>query len=146
MAFGSAIVDQGRAAPPTFRLARGQYDATREEVAPGFLTLLAPGAATISAPVGDNSTGRRTALAEWLTSADNPLPARVMVNRLWGLLFGRGICRSVEDFGAQGVAPTHPELLDWLASEYLDSGWDTKHLIKQIVMSAACFCLSISPL
>ena len=79
----------------------------------------------------------RRDLAEWFTSKRNPLTARVMVNRLWGLLFGRGICRSVEDFGAQGVAPTHPELLDWLASEYIDSGWDTKHLIKQIVMSAA---------
>lgn len=78
----------------------------------------------------------RLDLAEWFTSRRNPLTARVMVNRLWSLFFGHGLSRSVEDFGAQGVPPTHPELLDWLASEYIDKGWDTKRLIKQIVMSA----------
>jgi hypothetical protein len=79
----------------------------------------------------------RLDLAEWLTSKRNPLTARVMVNRLWALLFGRGLSRGLEDFGAQGIPPTHPELLDWLAEDYIDHGWDTKRTIKQIVMSAA---------
>ena len=79
----------------------------------------------------------RLDLAEWLTSRRNPLTARVMVNRLWALLFGHGLSRGLEDFGAQGLPPTHPELLDWLSSEYIDHGWDTKRLVKQIVMSAA---------
>jgi len=87
-----------------------------------------------------NTTSRRANrldLADWLTSKRNPLTARVMVNRLWALLFGRGLSRGLEDFGAQGVPPTHPELLDWLADDYMDHGWDTKRTIKLIVMSAA---------
>jgi hypothetical protein len=78
----------------------------------------------------------RLDLAEWIVSPHNPLPARVMANRMWALLFSRGISRSLEDFGAQGQPPTHPALLDWLASDYIEHGWDTKRLIKQIVMSA----------
>jgi len=87
----------------------------------------------------------RLDLADWLTSRRNPLTARVMVNRLWGMLFGRGLCRSMEDFGAQGVPPTHPALLDWLAADYIDHAWDTKRLIKQIVMSAAYSQSSVPP-
>lgn len=78
----------------------------------------------------------RLDLAEWITSARNPLTARVMVNRLWKLLFGHGLSRDAEDFGAQGTPPTHPELLDWLASDYRERGWDTRRLIKLMVMSA----------
>ncbi len=87
-----------------------------------------------------NTGGKRATrldLADWLTSRRNPLTARVMVNRYWSLLFGHGISRGLEDFGAQGAPPTHPELLNWLASEYIDHGWDTKRLLKQIVLSAA---------
>lgn len=86
-----------------------------------------------------NTSSRRANrldLAEWLTSKRNPLTARVMVNRLWALLFGHGISRGLEDFGAQGVPPSHPQLLDWLATEYMDHGWDTKRLIKEMVCSA----------
>lgn len=90
--------------------------------------------------LGDLETdGRATRmdLAEWLTNRDNPLTARVFVNRLWKLYFGIGISKRLEDLGSQGEWPTHPELLDHLAVEFMDSGWDVKHMVKQIVMSAA---------
>jgi len=79
----------------------------------------------------------RLDLAKWLVQADNPLVARTMVNRLWKLCFGYGIARTLEDMGSQGEWPTHPELLDWLAAEYLESDWDTKHMIQLMVTSAA---------
>ena len=79
----------------------------------------------------------RLDLAEWLTSAENPLVARVFVNRLWALLFGVGLANSLEDFGAQGEWPEHPELLDWLAVEFRESGWDVKHVVRLIVLSRA---------
>jgi hypothetical protein len=77
----------------------------------------------------------RLDLAHWLVARDNPLPARVLTNRLWKLFFGHGLSRSLEDFGSQGEWPTHPELLDWLAVEFMDSGWDVKHMVKLMVMS-----------
>ncbi len=79
----------------------------------------------------------RLDLANWLLEKDHPLTSRVFVNRLWKLYFGRGLCRSLEDFGMQGEFPTHPELLDWLAAEFIDSGWDVKHMVKLMVMSHA---------
>jgi cytochrome c553 len=79
----------------------------------------------------------RITLAKWLASRDNPLVARVTVNRWWAELFGQGIVATLEDFGIKGAPPTHPELLDWLAVEFMDSGWDMKHVLKKIVMSAA---------
>jgi hypothetical protein len=79
----------------------------------------------------------RLDLADWLVSADNPLTARVVVNRLWKMYFGIGICKNVDDLGSQGESPTDPELLDWLASEFVRSGWDVKHVIRLIVMSGA---------
>ncbi len=78
----------------------------------------------------------RITLAKWLVSRENPLVARVTVNRWWAELFGAGIVTTLEDFGIKGAPPTHPELLDWLATEFIDSGWDMKHLLKKIVLSA----------
>lgn len=85
-----------------------------------------------------NTKGRPTRLdlARWLVSKDNPLAARVFANRIWAMLLGQGLATPLDDFGAQGQQPTHPQLLDWLAVEFMDSGWNVKHLIKTIVMSA----------
>ena len=146
----SAIADVSREAPKTFLLSRGIYDHPREEVEPGFLQVLNSGPARIVAPATLNSTGRRTALANILTDPNNPLTARVMVNRIWHYHFGRGIVGTPSDFGLQGDRPTHPALLDWLASEFLKpavaatlesaSGlqpWSIKHIHRLIVTSSA---------
>lgn len=111
-------------------LPRGNWlDETGEVVAPavpGFLSKGPP-------PAGKRQT--RLDLANWLVSSENPLVARVFVNRLWKITFGQGLVKSLEDFGAQGNWPTHPELLDWLAIDFVRSGWDVKRSVKQMVMS-----------
>ncbi len=86
--------------------------------------------------LSDLGSPDRRELAKWLTSRENPLTARVAVNRWWAEMFGRGIVATLEDFGTQGERPTHPELLDWLAIELMDSGWSMKHVHRQIVLSA----------
>ena len=110
---------------PTHRLDRGAYDAPAEEVVPGL-----PRALSKTDP------GSRLEFARWLVSRDNPLTARVIVNRVWQMFWGTGIVKTVEDFGSQGEWPTHPALLDWLAVEFMESGWDLKALVKTIVTSA----------
>ncbi len=113
---------------PTFRQHRGEFMQPRERVTPGVPSFLPP--------LPDNAPGNRLALAKWLVSGQNPLTSRVVVNRHWEALFGRGLVRTTEDFGFQGELPSHPELLDWLALEFVKQGWSQKKLLKLIVMSA----------
>jgi hypothetical protein len=108
---------------------RGNFRALAEEVAPGVPAAF--GALPAGVPAD------RLAFARWLVARDNPLTARVVVNRYWEAIFGLGLVRTVEEFGSQGEAPTHPELLDWLAVDLMEHGWDTKALVRQLVTSAA---------
>jgi hypothetical protein len=109
----------------TFVLKRGAYDAPGERVSPG-----------IPAALGSPECADRLCLAQWLVSRSNPLTARVTVNRFWQSYFGFGIVKTVDDFGSQGEWPMHPELLDWLAVQFMESGWNVKAIQKLIVMSA----------
>ncbi|WP_166821924.1 DUF1553 domain-containing protein [Thalassoroseus pseudoceratinae] len=107
------------------------------EIEPAFLTVLDPAEPDINPPAELESTGRRTALAKWITDPENPLSTRVIVNRIWQQHFGRGIVETASDFGHLGEKPTHPELLDWLTKRFLEDGWRIKPLHRRIVMSAA---------
>ena len=113
---------------PTYILVRGDY---RNPGAP-----VTPGVPSVLGHLPDGSKSDRAALAKWLTQPQHPLTARVMVNRLWQMIHGVGLVKTSEEFGAQGERPSHPELLDWLAAEFVESGWDVKHLLKLIVSSA----------
>jgi hypothetical protein len=130
-----AVTEAGAVPPDTFILERGNPANCGAKVEPAFLQVLAPPAPVIAPPPSGKSSGRRTALANWIASKDNQLSARVMVNRVWQHHFGRGIVRSPNNFGVQGDAPTHPELLDWLASEFLEKGWRLKALHRLILTS-----------
>ena len=112
----------------TFVLNRGAYDApSTEEVFPRTPTKF---------PTFEGYPKNRLGLAQWILTAENPLFSRVIANRYWQLLFGRGIVSTQEDFGNQGALPTHLELLDYLALDFRENGWDVKRFLKQIVMSA----------
>ncbi|MBI1356027.1 MAG: DUF1553 domain-containing protein [Acidobacteria bacterium] len=110
-------------------LRRGAYDAPGDPVSPGVPSFLPP--------LPADAPANRLGLARWLVAPENPLTARVAVNRFWQMLFGRGLVATAEDFGSQGQWPSHPELLDWLAVEFVQSGWDVKHLLELMVTSAA---------
>jgi hypothetical protein len=132
------VTERGNQAPDTFVLRRGNPAVRGEKVEPGFPRVLTTKTPLLPQPrPGAKTSGRRTVLADWLASAENPLTARVMVNRLWQHHFGRGIVRSPNNFGLQGDRPTHPELLDWLAAEFIASGWRLKPLHRLIVTSNA---------
>ena len=132
-----ALWDTGE--PPTTHLMlRGNIETPGPPVEPGFLTVLSkPGRSGIVPPAAAKaeSSGRRLALARWLTSRDHPLTARVMVNRIWAHHFGEGIVETVANFGRLGTPPTHPELLDWLAVDFMENGWKIKRLHKLIMTS-----------
>ncbi len=130
------IIDVGREAPRTYIAIRGNPNAPGDEVGPGFLSALGGGDVPDS-PLHAKSTGRRKALADWLASPDNPLFARVMVNRIWQYHFGSGLVRTPSDFGTRAGAPSHPELLDWLAAEFTARKWSIKSMHKLIMMSDA---------
>ncbi len=121
--------DVGTEAPPTTMVTR------RNEVVvePGFLTIIAPDDIEVKPLTEKGSTGRRTALANWITSPDNPLSTRVIVNRVWQSHFGRGLSVHTSDFGKLGEAPTHPELLDWLTKGFIENGWSIKWLHRQML-------------
>jgi hypothetical protein len=136
-AMALCVTEDGDKAPETFVLLRGNPQTKGDRVEPAFLAVLGGASAAVMPPSGGKSSGRRTALADWIASADNPLTARVLVNRVWQGHFGRGIVRSSSNFGVQGDKPTHPELLDWLAAEFLARGWRLKPLHKLIVTSNA---------
>ncbi len=132
------VMDELQQPRATHVLLRGQYDRPGERVQPGVPTSLPP--------LPRDAAANRLALAKWLVSRENPLTARVIVNRFWRDLFGVGLVKTTEDFGSQGEAPSHPELLDWLAVEFMEgthagadgntaSPWDVKRLLKLIVMS-----------
>jgi len=122
------VMEENKETRPTFILGRGAYDAPTERVYPG----------TPKAVLGfsDDLPKNRLGLAKWVIHEDNPLTARVAVNRYWQMIFGRGIVSTSDDFGNQGKFPSHPELLDWLAVQFRDSRWNLKELLKLMVTSA----------
>jgi hypothetical protein len=114
---------------PAFVLNRGNYDAPGERVEPGVPE-------SLIAPWPTGAPRNRLGLAQWLTRPDHPLVARVVVNRFWAQLFGTGIVKTLEDFGSQSEWPSHPELLDTLARDFIDGGWNVKALLKTLVLSS----------
>ena len=122
------VLMEGDTTRKTFVHLKGDWREHGSEVQPNTPAILPP------LPTGPEPA--RLRLARWLVSRENPLTARVAVNRLWQEIFGRGIVNTSEDFGTQGDRPTHPELLDWLASEYMARGWSTKQMIRLMVTSA----------
>jgi hypothetical protein len=129
--------------PRTYRLRRGNFETPGEEVRPGFLSVLgepANPASMTGQPAAGPSSGRRLALARWLTAPDSrgsALLARALVNRLWQHLFGHGIAPTPENLGTSGEPPTHPELLEWLATDFVRSGWRIKPMLKLMMTSTA---------
>jgi hypothetical protein len=145
--FPTMVMDIAEKPRDTFILNRGDYSQPKEKVTPATPAVLPPLPASadsgprqlapISGATGSASAlSTRLDLANWVTMPDHPLTARVAVNRIWQALLGAGLVATPADFGAQGEFPIHPELLDWLAVDFRDNGWNTKRLIKQIVMSA----------
>jgi cytochrome c553 len=122
--------------PDTFVLKGGELSAKGEKVEPGFLSCLTGSSEPAAIPFAGGSSGRRRALAEWLANPSNPLTARVMVNRIWQHHFGEGIVRTPSDFGRNGDRASHPELLDWLASEFVAQGWSVKKMHKLMLTSS----------
>ncbi len=124
------VMEESEKPRDTFMLIRGNYQNKGEKVTPGTLGCLPP--------LPKNQPTNRLALARWIVSPNNPLTARVTVNRFWAMFFGTGLVKTSNDFGSQGERPSHPELLDWLACEFMQPGsaWDVKHILRLLVTSA----------
>ncbi len=122
-----SIMRESNSVRDNFVLKRGSYENHGDPVSAGTPAFLSP--------FPEDAPRDRLGLAHWLTDPDHPLTARVAVNRYWQLMFGRGLVRTPEDFGLQGQSPTHPELLDWLARDFMDHGWDVKQLLKMMALS-----------
>lgn len=132
--------------PQTFVMLRGSPHSPGAKVSPGFPKVLTDVEPALQLPAKDaKSSGRRTVLANWIASKDNPLTARVMVNRIWQHHLGKGIVASSNDFGKFGSPPTHPELLDWLTSDFVNNGWKIKRVHKLIMMSNVYQMSSLTP-
>jgi hypothetical protein len=132
-----AVTDAGRDFPVAHLLIRGDAYHPGEEVSPGFIRALPGGEATVgTAAVDAKTTGRRRALAGWLVSDQNPLTARVWMNRVWRQHFGRGLVNTPSNFGISGELPSHPELLDWLAVTFMRSGWRLKPMHRLMLLSS----------
>lgn len=134
-----ALYDQDAEPPVTHILQRGDALKPGAPVEPNVPAVLDDPASPFRVPAiakGAHTTGRRLAFAQWLTRPDNPLTARVYVNRVWAAYFGTGIVATVDNFGRSGMKPTHPELLDWLATEFVANGWSVKKLHRLIVTSS----------
>lgn len=131
----SVLREAGKKAPESFLMIRGDWQRKGEKVSADVPEVLKQGF-VYQPTTRSNSTGRRTALADWVTHKDNPLTARVIVNRIWQYHFGNGFVSTPNDFGLMGETPTHPELLDWLATELIEQEWSLKHLSRLILTSA----------
>ena len=138
--FISVLTEPADKVPVTYLFHRGDPKQPKEAVPPGGLSVLAPPGQTIELPEKDPNlatSGRRLAFAQWLTSGTNPLVARVLMNRVWLHHFGHGLVGTPADFGTMGERPSHPELLDWLASDFVEHGWQLKRMHKLIMTSTA---------
>ncbi len=133
--FLRSLTEVAGAVPATFVFYRGDHEQPKDKVLPGDLSILGAGPAIAENDPSSPGTGRRLAFAKHLASGKHPLVARVIVNRIWMHHFGRGLVDSPADFGMLGQRPTHPELLDWLASEFVDNDWSVKHLHRLIMTS-----------
>ena len=127
------VMQESEKPRPAFVLVRGEYDQPGDAITASFLSLSSDDESSDS---GDEATLNRLDLAKWLVDSGHPLTARVTVNRLWQQLFGVGLVKTVDDFGTQGDWPSHPKLLDWLAVELIESGWDIQRMLRLIVSSA----------
>jgi hypothetical protein len=137
MPMARVVSEKSAEAPASHLWIRGDFRRRGPAVEPAFLRVVNPGAEAVTQPSAQAATtGRRTALAAWLTRPAQPLTTRVIVNRVWQHHFGKGLCATPSDFGLMGDSPTHPELLDWLATELPRRGWSLKELHRLIVRSS----------
>ncbi len=135
------VKENGSNPPESFVRVRGNANVKGEQVSPAFVSVLSPPQPEFKSNEGGETTGRRLELANWIASPENPLTARVIANRIWQYHFGRGLVRSSSDFGFQGTPPTHPELLDWLATELIRQNWSMKSM-HRIMMGSSAYRMS----